>query len=182
MTLAEEVRRVADPLPRSGEHFVRGRWKYRVGAIVYVAFSADEEAMGFGYPKEARQGLIASAPETFFLPRESDLRFNWVCARLAPLETTEMRELVLDAWRMCTPKLVHDLPDLPAQAMAAWSALDEGDVAAALDLLDADCEWHDGRRSLRGLTEIAAYLRDAPTPRPPRAIEVRDELIAKWVR
>jgi hypothetical protein len=40
------------------------------------------------------------------LPRESDLRFNWVVARLAAIEEEEMRELVIDAWAIVVPKSV----------------------------------------------------------------------------
>ena len=38
------------------------------------------------------------------MPRESDLRFNWVVARLAALDAEEMRGLVIDAWSLCVPK------------------------------------------------------------------------------
>jgi len=71
---------------------------------VYLAFSPDETIMGFAFPKEERDALIASAPDRFALPRRSDLRFNWVHARLDRLDAAEMRELVLDAWRMVVPK------------------------------------------------------------------------------
>jgi hypothetical protein len=40
------------------------------------------------------------------LPRESDLRYNWVVVRLAAIDAAEMRELVLDAWAMVVPKSV----------------------------------------------------------------------------
>jgi len=40
------------------------------------------------------------------MPSESDLRFNWVVVRLATIDADEMRELVLDAWRMVVPKKV----------------------------------------------------------------------------
>ena len=40
----------------------------------------------------------------FFLPRPSDLRFNWVESRMDRLEQDRMRELVLDAWRMVVPQ------------------------------------------------------------------------------
>jgi hypothetical protein len=56
-----------------------------------------------------RDGLVASDPETFFLPPISDLRYQWVCAQVDRLDDDEMRELVVDAWRMCTPKMLHDL-------------------------------------------------------------------------
>jgi hypothetical protein len=106
MVTVDEVRRVARDLPRSEEHLIRDRVKFRVGKIVYVAFSRDETVMGFGYPKQERDALIAGRPATFHLPRESDLRFNWVQAHLAQLGEEEMTDLVLDAWRMVVPKKV----------------------------------------------------------------------------
>ncbi|GLW32788.1 MmcQ/YjbR family DNA-binding protein [Actinoplanes regularis] len=106
MVTVDDVRRVARDLPRSEEHLIRDRVKFRVGKIVYVAFSRDETVMGFGYPKEERDALVAANPGTFHLPRESDLRFNWVQAYLARLDEEEMTELVLDAWRMVVPKKV----------------------------------------------------------------------------
>jgi hypothetical protein len=57
--------------------------KFRVGAIVYATFSRDETTMGFRYPRGERAALVASDPDQFFLPGESDLRFNWVCCHLA---------------------------------------------------------------------------------------------------
>lgn len=170
------------PLPRSYEVEVRGRWKFRVGQIVYVAFSRDEQAMGFGYPKDARDGLIASAPDTFFLPPTSDLRFQWACAHLPGLAVDEMRELVLDAWRMCTPKMLHELPELPVEAMVAWEALDREDWARLAKLLHPYLHWQDRKVELRGRLNVLSHLRSVPTPRPPMSVEIRDGQIYRWVR
>lgn len=106
MVTIDDVRALASTLPRSSEHLIRDRVKFRIGRIVYVAFSRDEQLMGFGFPKEERDALVAAYPEKFLLPPTSDLRYNWVVARLAALDLDEMRELVLDAWRMCVPKRV----------------------------------------------------------------------------
>jgi hypothetical protein len=106
MVTVEEVRALAVTLPRTSEHVIRDRLKFRVGAIVYVAFSRDETTMGFGFPKDERDALIAAEPAKFFLPRASDLRFNWVCVRLAEIDAAQMEELVTEAWRMCVPKKV----------------------------------------------------------------------------
>jgi hypothetical protein len=106
MVTIEDVRSLALTLPRTHEALVRDRVKFRVGRIVYVAFSRDETLMGFGFPKEERDALIASAPDKFMMPGRSDQRYNWVVARLAELDEVEMRELVLDAWRMVVPKRV----------------------------------------------------------------------------
>lgn len=102
----EDVRELALGLPRSYEALVRDRVKFRVGRIVYLAFSRDEAVMGFAFPKEERAGLVASEPEKFLMPGTSDLRYNWVEVRLGAIDQQEMRELVLDAWRMVVPKSV----------------------------------------------------------------------------
>ena len=103
---SDDVRACLADLPRSYEVFVRGRWKFRVGQIVYIAFSKDETLMGFAFPREERRMLIETWPEKFSYPRESDMRFNWVVARLDALTRKEMEEFVFDAWRMVVPKRV----------------------------------------------------------------------------
>ena len=104
MVTVDAVRAVASTLPRSYEAFVQGRVTFRVGRIVYLAFSPDETLMGFAFPKDWRDALVESEPEKFMLPRESDLRYNWVVVRLDKIDAAEMRELVLDAWAMVVPK------------------------------------------------------------------------------
>jgi len=100
----DDVLDFALSLERSYQVVVRDRLKVRVGRLVYLAFSRDETLMGFAFPKEERDALIASDPDRFLLPRPSDLRYNWVVTRLASLDVDEMRELVLDAWGMVVPK------------------------------------------------------------------------------
>jgi hypothetical protein len=102
----DAVRTFASGLPRTTEALVQGRVKFRVGRIVYLSFSHDEAVMGFAFPKEWRQALVASEPDKFMLPSSGDLRYNWVLVRLAALDAIEMREIVLDAWAMVVPKRV----------------------------------------------------------------------------
>jgi hypothetical protein len=102
----DDVRSFALSLPRTTEALVRGRVKFRVGRIVYLAFSQDETVMGFAFPKEWRQALVESDPDKFMMPGPSDLRYNWVLVRPAAIDAVEMRELVLDAWAMVVPKRV----------------------------------------------------------------------------
>ena len=93
-------------LPRTTEGFVGGRVKFYVGRIVYVSFSRDGHVMGFGFPKEERDWLVGGTPDKFMLPSASDMRYHWVLVRMAAIDDTEMRELVLDAWRMVVPRRV----------------------------------------------------------------------------
>jgi hypothetical protein len=100
----DDVRALAAGLPRSYEVVVRGRVKFRVGRIVYLAFSRDETLMGFAFPREEREAFLQAFPEKFQRPKPADLRYNWLVVRLDALERDELRELVFDAWRMVVPK------------------------------------------------------------------------------
>ena len=102
----DDARAIAATLPRSYEALVRDRVKFRVGQIVYAAFSDDDTIMGFGFPKDEREALVASEPDKFLMPSASDMRYQWVQVRLDAIDLDELRELLVDAWRMCVPKKV----------------------------------------------------------------------------
>ncbi|HUC13943.1 MAG TPA: MmcQ/YjbR family DNA-binding protein [Acidimicrobiales bacterium] len=104
MVTIGEIREIAGRLPRSYEALVQDRVKFRVGRIVYLAFSRDEQVMGFAFPKEERAVLVASDPSKFLMPLQADMRYNWVRVRLAALDDNEAVELVLEAWRIVVPK------------------------------------------------------------------------------
>ena len=182
MTTADAVRRVGLALPRTYEFFTGGRYKLKVRQIVYVGFSKDESKMGFGYPRAARDSLVESDPGTFFLPTGGDLRYQWVCAHLDPLDETEMRELVTDAWRMCTPQMLHDLPETEPPTAAAWNAMDSQRWDELRPLLHPYLHFTDGATTLRGRNQVLQHLADHPTPRPPTDVEVRDGQVYRWIR
>src|SRR5438093_12381108 len=108
MATIDDVRALAETLPRSYEVLVRGRVKFRVGRIVYLAFSKDGRELGFAFPKEWREALVESEPEKFSLPDASNMRYQWAVVRLDGIDEDELRELVLDAWAMVVPKKVVD--------------------------------------------------------------------------
>ena len=112
MAAIEDVRPLGAELERSYPVYVRGRLKFRVEQLVYVAFSLDESVMGFAFPKEERAALVAGEPHKFQMPSTSDMRFHWVHGVLAALEPAEARELVVDAWRMVVPQKLSRAYDL----------------------------------------------------------------------
>jgi hypothetical protein len=40
------------------------------------------------------------------MPGESDLRYNWVQVKLDAVDHSQLRELIIESWRMCVPKNV----------------------------------------------------------------------------
>jgi hypothetical protein len=103
MTSLEQVRALALTLPRTTEHLIGDRVKFRVKQLVYLGFSRDETLMGFAFPKEEREALVTSRPDTFLLPPAGDLRYNWVAVRLDQLGEEEMTDRVIEAWTMVVP-------------------------------------------------------------------------------
>ena len=65
MATIDDIRPLALSLPRAYEVLVRDRVKFRVGQYVWLAFSRDETMMGFAFPKEEREALVASEPQKF---------------------------------------------------------------------------------------------------------------------
>lgn len=112
MAVIDDVLALGTELERSYPVHVHRRLKFRVGQLVYVAFSLDERVMGFAFPKDERAALVGGDPVKFQLPSASDLRFNWVHADLAALEAAEARELVVDAWRTVVPQKISRAYDL----------------------------------------------------------------------
>src|ERR671933_2690652 len=104
MATVDDVREIAADLPRSYEALIRDRVKFKVGQYVYLAFSRDETEMGFAFPREEREALVASEPDKFRMPDRADIRFHWVVGRLAAIDRVELREIVLEAWAMVVPK------------------------------------------------------------------------------
>jgi hypothetical protein len=107
----DDVRSLTSRLPRSYEAFVRGRVKFRVGRIVYLAFSRDATLMGFAFPKDEREAALETFPDKFLRPKAADLRYQWLVVRLDAIDVEEMHELVLDAWRMVVPKKLAGVSD-----------------------------------------------------------------------
>ena len=91
MVTVDEVRELALQLPRSYEVFVRGRLKFRVGQIVYLAFSRDETVLGFAFPKEWRNVLLESEPDKFLPPDKADERYQWLQVRLSAIDAVSSR-------------------------------------------------------------------------------------------
>ena len=72
------------------------------------------------------------------MPEPSDLRFHWVCARLAALDRDELHALVVGAWRMCVPKKVAECASLPR--VKVKQKLEPQGPATAIVLTDAQVD------------------------------------------
>ena len=145
MVTADDVRRVALALPRSYEVEVRGRWKFRVKQIVYVAFSRDELDDGLRLPQgRARRAdrvrprdvlpaadLRPALPVGVRPPRPARPRTR--CASWSSTPGGCARR------RCCTSSRSSRAP-----TAAAWAAMDAGEWGELRPLLHPYLHWTDG--------------------------------------
>jgi hypothetical protein len=136
LVTVEDVRAFAMTLPRTTEAIVHDRVKFRVRRVVYIAFSRDERVMGFAFPKEERVAIVRSEPSKYLMPGQSDLRYQWIEVRLDAIDEAEMRELVLDAWRMVVPKSVAAAYD--GTASPSTSMTEDGEAPRRPSGADGD--------------------------------------------
>lgn len=93
-----------------------------------------------------------------------------------------MRELVVDAWRLCVPRMLHDLPELPAPAAQVWHLVEQRRWADVAALLHPAVELRDRDLVVTGRDAVLAHLRGHPGPRPPAEVAVRAGRLLRWVR
>ena len=92
-----------------------------------------------------------------------------------------MREFVIDAWRMCVPKMLHELPELPAPAAQVWALVEQQEWGELRPMLHPNVQYDDGKAAVSGRSQLLAHLKDLPRPRPPVEVEVRDGRLYRWI-
>ena len=182
MTTADDVRRVGLALPRAYEREIRGRWKLKVGQLVFVAFSRDELAMGFGFPRAERDGLVASDPGDL-LPA-SDLGPALPVGVCAPAPARVPGDARAGHRRVADvrPEDAARAARAPAPTAALWAAIEAGEWGEVRSRLHPRVTWRDGDLTMDGRSDVLDHLRNHPTPKPPTDVEVRDGQVRSWTR
>jgi hypothetical protein len=70
---------------------------------MFATMSDDGRQATVKATKEEQAALVAAAPETFGIPAHVG-RHGWVSIQLATVDPTELRELVVEAWRQTAPR------------------------------------------------------------------------------
>lgn len=114
MAVIEDVGPLGVGLERSYQVYVRGRLKFRVKQIVYVAFSVDESVMGFAFPQGgaggARRERAAQVPDAVSVGHA--LR-HWTRPKPANSSST------LGAWSSPRSSPVPTTPAVPGRGAAS---------------------------------------------------------------
>jgi hypothetical protein len=103
MPTAEEFRNVVSTLPEAEERETWGHPTFRVRDKMFATLSDDGRSGTVKATREEQAALVAAAPETFGVPAYVG-RHGWVAIQLASVDPTELRELLVEAWRQTAPK------------------------------------------------------------------------------
>jgi len=99
----DDARRLAVGFPEAEERETWGHPTFRVRDKMFATMSDDGRQATVKATREEQAALVAAAPETFGIPAYVG-RHGWVSIQLATVDPTELRELVVEAWRQTAPR------------------------------------------------------------------------------
>jgi hypothetical protein len=102
-THPNQVRDLALGLPGVQERETWGHPTFRVRDRIFVGLAADGLSVSVKTSKEEQAALLATDPATFS-PAPYVGRHGWVAIQLDRVDSAELQELVLEAWRRTAPK------------------------------------------------------------------------------
>ena len=103
MVSAEEFRNVVSSLPEAEERETWGHPTFRVRDKMFATLSDDGSSATVKATLQEQAALVAAAPATFGVPAYVG-RHGWVGIQLATVDPTELRELLVEAWRQTAPR------------------------------------------------------------------------------
>jgi hypothetical protein len=107
----DTVRRFALSMPEAEERETWGTPTFRVRGKIFLMFSEGGRETWVKSTHDEQRALIAMDEETFFFPPYVGPS-GWVGVRVSGVDRDEMRELVIEAWRMTAPKRLVKAFDL----------------------------------------------------------------------
>ena len=100
---AEALREIALSLPGAEERETWGDATFRVRNKIFVILRTDGTRASVKAARDEQQALVAENPVAYYLPAYV-AQHGWIGVRIARARTDEVRELVIDAWRMTATK------------------------------------------------------------------------------
>ena len=103
----DTVRRMALALPEAVERETWGAPTFRVRGKIFVMFAEGEREAWVKSTHDEQRALTQMDPGTFFVPPYVGPS-GWVGVRFRTVNRDEMRELLMEAWRLTAPKRLVD--------------------------------------------------------------------------
>ena len=98
-----DFRALALSLPEATEKEAWGHPTFRVRNKMFASAATDLSTATVKSTLEEQRALTQSEPDTFFVPKYVG-KHGWIGMQLDRVDPEELRELVIEAWRMTAPK------------------------------------------------------------------------------
>lgn len=113
----ERVRRICTALPETTERLSHGEPTFFVHKRVFAMFANNHHGDGrvavwLPAPPGIQEMLIATSPETYFMPPYVGVR-GWIGIVLANISDADLAFHVRDGWRLVAPKKLQAVVDNP---------------------------------------------------------------------
>jgi hypothetical protein len=105
------IAKIALALPGVEEQFVFNRLWFRVGKKVFACYLPASRRWVFKLPHDQQLMLFDVRPETF-APMHSG-RMTWSYVKVENLGAVELKDLLIAAWRVVTPKKLQSPRQMP---------------------------------------------------------------------
>ena len=109
MATFEDVRALARDLPGAEESTSYGTPALKVRKKLFARLREEGDVLVVKVDRDERAALIESEPDVYYVTTHYE-NYGYVLVRLEAVERDQLREILIDSWRLAAPKkLRHEL-------------------------------------------------------------------------
>jgi hypothetical protein len=106
MATFEDVRALSLELPAAEESTSYGTPAFKVRKKLFARLR-EEDILVIRVDRDERAALIESEPEIYFMTPHYK-NYGFVLVRLEAVDRKELREILIESWRLAAPRKLHD--------------------------------------------------------------------------
>jgi hypothetical protein len=107
MATFEDVRALSLELPAAEESTSYGTPAFKVRKKLFARLREEGDILVIRVDRDERAALIESEPEIYFMTPHYE-NYGFVLVRLGAVERDELREILIESWRLAAPRKLHD--------------------------------------------------------------------------
>jgi hypothetical protein len=107
MATFEDVRALSLELPAAEESTSYGTPAFKVRKKLFARMREEGDILVVKVDRDERAALIESEPEIYFTTPHYE-NYGYVLVRLEAVERDQLREILIESWRLAAPRKLHD--------------------------------------------------------------------------
>jgi hypothetical protein len=107
MTTFDDVRALSLELPAVEETTSYGTPAFKVRKKLFAKLREEGDILVIRVDRDERATLIESEPQIYFMTPHYE-NYGFVLVRLEAVDRKELREILIESWRLAAPRKLHD--------------------------------------------------------------------------